>query len=287
MDSRERRERFRAVLSGDECVFPASVFDPLSARIAEDLGFEVGMLAGSVASLVVLGAPDLVVLTLDELAQQVRRICRAADLSLLVDADHGYGNALNAMRTVEELETAGVAALSIEDTRLPPGGSSPELISLEEGVGKIRAALSARQDPSLVILGRTGAARIAGIGEALARAKAYEREGVDGIFLVGLESVGELEAARAELRVPLVLGGGPPQLTDAARLAEHGVRIALQGHAPFRAALKATYDTLRALRQGTPPGELRESVAPRELVERLSRAADYAHWQSEFVTGKG
>src|SRR5215470_19519215 len=106
-----RRERFRALLAGSRCVHPGSVFDPISARIAEDLGFEIGMFAGSVASMAVLGAPDLIVLTLSEFAAQAYRINRAGGLPLLVDADHGYGNALNVKRTVEELETAGVAAM--------------------------------------------------------------------------------------------------------------------------------------------------------------------------------
>ena len=116
-----RRTRFRGILAGKACVHPASVHDAVAARIAADLGFEMGMFAGSVASLAVLGAPDLIVLTLSEFADQAYRIGRAADLPLLVDADHGYGNALNVMRTVEELENAGVAALSIEDTALPRG----------------------------------------------------------------------------------------------------------------------------------------------------------------------
>src|SRR5687768_7579288 len=98
-----RRERYRAVLAGRESVQPGSVFDPISARIAEDLGFEVGMYAGSVASLTVLGAPDLILLTLTEFAAQAYRINRAGSLPLMVDADHGYGNALNVKRTVEEL----------------------------------------------------------------------------------------------------------------------------------------------------------------------------------------
>src|SRR6476661_1957268 len=119
MNWTDRRRRFRAILGGDRCVHPGSVFDPISARIAEDLGFEVGMFAGSTASLTVLGAPDIIVLTLTEFAEQAYRICRAGDLPLLCDADHGYGNALNVMRTVEELEAAGVAGLSIEDTELP------------------------------------------------------------------------------------------------------------------------------------------------------------------------
>src|SRR5258708_24018112 len=119
MDWTERRRRFRAICAGTRCVRPASVFDAISARIAEDLGFEIGMFAGSVASLAVLGAPDLIVITLTEFAEQAYRINRAGNLPLLVDADHGYGNPLNAKRTVEELETAGVPALTIEDTVLP------------------------------------------------------------------------------------------------------------------------------------------------------------------------
>src|SRR5690348_13063995 len=165
----DRRRRFRAILNGDRCYHPASVFDPLSARIAQDLGFEVGMFAGSTASLTVLGAPDLILITLSEFAGQAYRINRAFDLPLLVDADHGYGNALNVMRTVQELETAGVAALTIEDTVLPRafGEAKPSLISIEEGIGKMRAALAAREDPSLVVIGRTSAPSITGLADGI------------------------------------------------------------------------------------------------------------------------
>src|SRR5260370_40870674 len=119
MNWTERRERFRAILSGSRCVHPGSVYDAISARIAEDLGFEVGIFSGSIGSMSVLGAPDLIVLTLTEFAAQAYRIGRAGNPPLLVDADHGYGNALNVKRTVEELETSGVAAIMLEDTRLP------------------------------------------------------------------------------------------------------------------------------------------------------------------------
>ena len=132
MDWTGRRERYRALIEGDGCIHPGSVYDPISARIAEDLGFEVGMLGGSIASMAVLGAPDLIVMTLTEFAGQVYRICRADELPLMVDADHGYGNALNVMRTVEELEAAGVSGLTIEDTQLPPpyGAEGPRLLTL-------------------------------------------------------------------------------------------------------------------------------------------------------------
>ena len=150
----ERRKRYRQVLEGNVCVHPASVFDAMSARMAESLGFEVGMFAGSIGS--GISAPDLVVLTLTEFAEQIRRIARGSDLPLMVDADHGYGNALNVMRTVEELETSGVAALTIEDTVLPTpfGGQGEGLISTEEMLGKLRGR-GCTSRPSLVILGRT------------------------------------------------------------------------------------------------------------------------------------
>ena len=286
MDWTDRRERFRSVLEGETCVHPGSVFDPISARIAEDLGFEVGMFAGSVASMTVLGAPDLIVLTLSEFAAQAYRINRAGDLPLLVDADHGYGNALNVKRTVEELETAGVAALSIEDTDLPqPFGTlgRTRLLSVEEGVGKMRAALAGRQDSRLVIAGRTSAPAVTGIDDAIARALAYEATGVDALFMVGIRTRAEVEAVAGAVRLPLVLGGLSPELRDRDWLGAQGVRVALQGHQPFAAAVNAVHETLRALREGTPPGEL-EGVAPPDLMRRVTRDADYRGWMEEFLS---
>ena len=183
----DRRERYRAVLAGSACIHPGSVHDAISARIAEELGFEVGMFAGSIASFTVLGAPDLIVLTLTEFAAQAYRINRAGKLPLMVDADHGYGNALNVMRTVQELETSGVAGLMIEDTSLPRafGEKKPTVISIEEGIGKMRAALAAREDKSLVVIGRTSAPAINGLVDGIKRLKAYEKEGVDALFIAG------------------------------------------------------------------------------------------------------
>jgi carboxyvinyl-carboxyphosphonate phosphorylmutase len=281
----ERRERFRAILAGAKCVHPGSVFDPISARIAEELGFEVGMFAGSIASFTVLGAPDLIVLTLTEFADQAHRICRAGNLPLLCDADHGYGNALNVMRTVEELETAGIAALSIEDTALPqPFGSKgkAQLLSIEEGVGKMRAAVAARQDGGLVIAGRTSAASITSVADAIARAKAYEAAGVDAIFLVGVKTRADLDAIAGGIGLPLILGGVGKELVDLAYLSERNVRVCLQGHQPFMAAVQAVHDTLKALRDGTPPDRL-ERVADDEMMKRLTRNGDYARWSKDWL----
>ena len=279
-----RREQFRSVLSGSKCVYPGSVFDPLSARIAEELGFEVGMFAGSVASMTVLGAPDLIVLTLTEFAEQAHRICRAGNLPLLCDADHGYGNALNVMRTVEELETAGVAGLSIEDTDLPVpfGGGKPRLLSVEEGVGKMKAAVAARHDPGLVIAGRTSAPSMTSLADTIVRAKAYAASGVDAIFLIGIKSRADLDAIAAEVKLPLILGGAGKEIMDRDLLAQRGVRVCLQGHQPFAAAVRAVHDTLRALREGTPPEKI-ETAASDEVMKRLTRNDGYARWMKDWL----
>lgn len=285
----ERRERFRAILGGAACIYPASVFDPVSARIAEDLDFELGMFAGSIASLVVLGAPDLTLITLTEFAEQAHRICRAGKLPLLVDADHGYGNALNVMRTVEELETAGIAALTIEDTALPQAfgaGGRVELLSIEEGIGKMKAALAARRDPRLAIVGRTSALAVTGLEDAMKRAQAYAAAGVDAMFFLGVKKREQLHAIRAGCRVPIVLGGVGSELSDRGYLGTQGVPICLQGHQPFMAAVAAVRATMQALRDGVPPSEL-ANIAPAQLLQQLNRDADYARWTQDFLGGKG
>ena len=284
MAFRKRREALRSILSGSACIRPGSVYDATSIRIARDLGFELGMFGGSVASLAVLGDPDIALITLTELAEQMRRMSRAADLPVLVDADHGYGNALNVRRTIEELETAGAAGLTIEDTLLPQafGQSATQLIPLEEGVGKMKAALDARRDASLVVIGRTGAVSITSLDDAIVRARAYAAAGVDALFFTGIKTRTELEAIAAATTLPIVLGGAPEDMADPIYLASKRVRIALQGHAPFAAATQAVYETLKALREGLPPKALK-GLASSELTGRVTREAAVRARSREFL----
>ena len=279
-----RRQRFRAILAGSACVHPGSVFDPISARIAEDIGFEIGMFAGSIASLTIIGAPDLVIITLTEFADQIRRITRAGTIPLLVDADHGYGNALSVMRTVQELESAGVAAMTIEDTLLPTahGTSTPQLLSRDEGLGKIRAALAARTDPDTVIVARTSAVAIAGLDEAVARARLYTEAGADALFFTGIGRKPELEAIRAVSPLPIVLGGSDGDLGGREGMAQLGVRVALQGHQPFMAAVRAVQETLQALRDGTPPKSLTNQPSA-ALMKQVTRDSRYATAARDFL----
>ena len=145
----------------------------------------------------------------------------------------------------------------------------PTLISIEEGVGKMKAALSARQDKKLVIAGRTSALAITGVDDAIKRARAYEAAGVDAIFLAGGVTVEAIEAVSAEIQIPLITGGGAGPLGDLDWMAAHRVRVALQGHAPFSAAVQAVYNTLKALRDGTKPSDLHR--------HRLGRADAESH----------
>jgi len=266
---------------------PASVWDPLSARVAESVGFEVGMLAGSVASATTLAAPDLIVLTLTEFADQIRRITRASDLSLMLDADHGYGNALNVRRTIEECEHAGAAGLSIEDTALPipfGSGEGETLLSLEEGVGKMKAALSARRDKSFVIAGRTSAPRIEGTEGTVRRLKAYAEAGVDAVFAVGLESVEQLDAIRAATgRLPIIVGSAPASVPRD-ELAKRGARILIQGHPVLAAVAKALHETYAHLHSGGKPADLAPRIATNKEMDALLRADQYKAWRKEFLS---
>src|ERR1700709_2464091 len=284
MPFRKRREKLRAILSSSRCIRPASVHDAISIRIAQDLGFEIGMFGGSVASLAVLSDPDITLITLTELGEQMRRMTRASTLPVLVDADHGYGNALNVRRTVQEVEAAGAAGLTIEDTLLPQafGQAKTQLISLDEGVGKMKAALDGRGDPSLVIIGRTGAVSITGLDDAIARAKAYEATGVDALFFTGIKDRGELEAISAATKLPIVLGGAPEERTGLIYLPSLRGRIALQAHAPFAAATQAVYETLKALRDGASPKNLK-GLPSAELTARAMREADSKARTNEFL----
>jgi carboxyvinyl-carboxyphosphonate phosphorylmutase len=287
MTPTEQRNRLRAYFKGTKCLSPASVYDPLSARAAQAAGFEIGMLAGSVASQTTLGAPDLIVLTLTEFADQVRRIMRAVDLSLIVDADHGYGNALNVMRTVEELEHSGVSAMSLEDTVLPtPYGQAEgkdDLISVNEMVGKLKAGVLARRDPSLIIAGRTAALKVEGTEGTVARVKAYAATGVDAIFIIGLEKLEQLEAVQAAANgLPIIVGSAPPALKRE-ELAARGARILLQGHQPVAAAVKALRETYDHLFKGGDPAELKSRIASAQEMDKITGMETYRKWQRDFL----
>ena len=317
MNFTQRRERFRAVLAGDECVSPAPVHDAISARIAEELGFEIGFMPGPIAQAVLLGAPNhhMVMVTLSEMAEHIGHMCRASGISLYAGAHHGYGNALNVMRTVEELESAGISCLTIDDQVEPvPFGTEirgwrghttdveEQLIPLDESVGKMKAALAARQDPNLVIAARNSGLIAGSIPEAIRRVKAFEKAGVDAVHLeLGLPRDVEgyqggktdpemtdlatkgLEAVHAETKLPLLTGQEVDRF-DNQFLAANGIRIGRRGNLTFRAAVKAMYDTLKALREGKSTADLAPTLISPELLAQVTRQSQYNEWFKNFMT---
>lgn len=284
MNATEQRLRMRAILNGNQCLSPASVYDGLSARLAQDVGYTLGILSGSVSSNSTLASPDLIVLTLTEFADQIRRIMRASDISLLVDADHGYGNALNVMRTVIECEHAGVSAMSIEDTALPLrfGQEKDELISTPEMIGKLKAAVAARKDPSTVIAGRTAALKVEGTEATCARAKAYAACGVDCIFAVGVESLDQVKAIHEASKLPIIVGSAPASIKREAFFAA-GARVLLQGHQPLAAAVKVLREVYTHLYNGGAPADLKSKIASNEEMDKMTHNDEYKQWIKSFM----
>jgi carboxyvinyl-carboxyphosphonate phosphorylmutase len=253
------RRSLRDILASQECLIASSVFDPVSARFAHALGSEVGVMGGSVASHTVLGAPDIVLLTASELVEQARRICRTDAVNLIVDADHGYGNALNTMRTVQELQAAGVAATCIEDSVLPrqfDASDTQGLVSIEEGIKKMKAAVQARGHGPMLVVARTNANASAGPVEAARRFAAYQQTGVDALFIPYLKKKEELEIITKDIKLPMIVGGADVSIFDKADLIRRGVRVWLWGHQPFGIAAQALFDAMKAVQDGAKPGDL-------------------------------
>jgi len=279
------RKKLREILSGERSVLMASVFDPISARIAQELGCEAGLMGGSLASMAVLGAPDLIILTLTELADQVYRCTRASMVPLVVDGDHGYGNALNVMRTVQELEHAGAAAVSIEDTLLPRAFGStdaPQLISIDEGVGKMKAAMAARGDSDFVVIGRTSATAISGVVDAIARLQAYESAGVDALMLPGVRTREELDRIAEATTLPLVVGGIPESMCEPEYLASRRGRLWSGGHHTFNVAVKALHDAMEAVHEGMLAPKL-AGAASKDLMDAAVNGGSYTASIKRFL----
>ena len=227
------RERFRTVLSRPDCTLAANIFDPLSARIAHMLDYEVCFLSGSVHKVANLAVPDIVLVNMSDLVDVCRRITRIADVSLMHDGEDGFGNAVNVVRSVKELEAAGVSAIEIEDAIPPTRFNQGDLglFSQKEQVGKLEAALAARTDPMTAVVARTTALAQFPLDEALERIKAYSKTGVDAIRLAGLKTRDQLEAVHKATPLPLTVLSPPDGMAnDREFLAANGVSILMAGN---------------------------------------------------------
>lgn len=262
----------RQACAGGAIAVPG-VFNPLVAMLAERLGFRAVYLSGGALS-AGHGVPDVGLLSVNDFAEEARRITLATKLPLLCDADTGFGEALNVERTVRLYEAAGAAGLHLEDQQLPKRCghlSGKQLVDPETMAAKIRAAVRARRDPDFVIIARTDARGVEGFDAAVARAKLYLAAGADGIFPEALES--EAEFARFAQEVPTLLLAnmtefGKSPLLDVETLGRLGYRLVLYPLTAFRAAMKAAEITLAEL--------LREGQQRSALPRMMTRAELYA-----------
>lgn len=229
--SHARALRDRVAAAG--CLQVPGVYDGLSALLVERAGFEVAFLSGASLSYTRFGRPDLGLVSMDEVAQAVGVIRERTALPLIVDADTGFGNALNVQRTVREFEKAGASAIQLEDQLAPKRCghmAGKQVVPAAEMVGKIRAALDARRDPDTVIVARTDAHGVEGFDAALARAVAYAEAGADWVFYEGPDTVEQMRAVAAAVRRPLVhnlVEGGRTPVTRVDQLRELGYKVAL------------------------------------------------------------
>jgi len=281
-----KNEMYRALLEKPAVTLAANIFDPLSARIAQIIGYDLLVLSGSVGKASNLAAPDIVISTLPDVQDQIRRITRNTDIPIMVDAEDGFGNAVNVWRCVRELEAAGVSGIEIEDNVVPRqfGVEDLGLNPVATQVGKLRAAVAARTDPTTVIIARTATWR-ADREHALERIKAYAATGAAAFMLTGVKSKADIEAShKAAPNIPITILGPPPEVKDDARFcSDNNVKIIMLGNPTYLVAVKSIYDTLKFLKDGGDAVQLKEKQADPGLTRQIIRSDEFEKWQKEYM----
>jgi 2-methylisocitrate lyase-like PEP mutase family enzyme len=275
-------QRIRDLVADDTVLMPG-VYDALSARIAARVGFDIVFVSGYSVSATRLGEPDFGFVTQTEMAEAARAVCRVSDAPVIVDADTGYGNPLNVIRTVRELQDAGAAGVFLEDQVWPKKCghmAGKQVIPTEDHAAKLRAAADARGERDLFIVARTDARQPLGLDEAIERCLAYKEAGADALFVEAPQSVDELEQIADRLPGPLVANmierGATPQLTRS-ELRDLGFSLIVCPLAALFAAARAVTDVLTELRDSeTTAGVLDSLMAFDELNELVGLEARYA-----------
>lgn len=283
----DKAAQLRRLLAGPDLLLLPGVYDAQSAKLAVQAGFKAIYLSGSAIAMSQFNYPDIGLVTLTEVMEQLRRVFAAAGVPVVVDVDTGYGNVVNVLRTVREAEAAGAAAIQLEDQVFPKRCGhfeGKEVIPTNEMVGKIKGAVAARKG-DLVIIGRTDARAIHGLEDAISRSRAYVDAGADVIFLEAPQSKEELAQIGRALKVPLLInvveGGKTPQLS-LQELQELGYKIVLYPTACIRAVaqtLRSLYQTLWA--KGSTADILDRLVSFSER-NQITGLAWYDEWAKKY-----
>jgi len=261
----------------------------LTARIIQEAGFKVVLFTGAGFANTELAVPDLGLMTMSEVVQQVGRITEAVEIPVIADADTGYGNPLNVWRTVRELERAGAAGIIIEDQTWPKRCGhfeGKQVIDREEMIAKVKAAVDARRDQDTVIIARTDARAVFGIQEAIERARAYAEAGADATFVEAPRTVEELELIPRSIPVPqmanMVEGGKTPVL-PLNRLEAMGFKLIAYANAALRGAIKGMQIVLSGLARDGTTEDVLDYMVTWEERQRLVRLEEYKALETRYV----
>lgn len=256
----------RDLLNNRAMIMAPGAYDAWSAKLIEKAGFPAVYMTGYGVSASVLGKPDIGLLTMSEMVTAAKNIVAAVNIPVIADADNGYGGTLNVVRTVNEYEQAGVAAIQFEDQVSPKRCGhmeGKEVVPMEEMVAKIKAAVYARKDPDFVIIARTDARAVVGFDEALKRAKAYEAAGADVVFFEAPQSLEEMVLVSKEIKVPLLANmveKGKTPLIPASELNKMGYNIIIYPVSLLYSATKALQGMLEQLKSDETTANMLESM---------------------------
>lgn len=285
-------ERLRKAY-GAHCIAVPGVFNALVARMVQEAGFEAMYLSGAALSAGLAAIPDVGLLSADEFVEQARYLTQASNVPLIVDIDTGFGAPLNVERTVRRMEEAGVAGVQIEDQQLPKRCghlSGKKLVEAEEMEQKIRAAVSARRDPSFVIIARTDARGVTGFEDSVDRARRYVAAGADVIFPEAMETADEFARFAGALDVPLIANMtefGRSPLLSVQELDDLGYRMALFPVTTFRTAMRAAEKTLEEIKsRGTQRDVVDQMLTRAQLYDLLEYDGYEARDRGYFGRGK-
>jgi len=282
----EKRAAFRRRLAGEELLLLPGAFNPLSARLIEEQGFDGVYISGAVLS-ADLGLPDIGLTTLSEVAARSGQIARVTEVPALVDADTGFGEPMNVARSVQVLEDAGVAGLHIEDQVNPKRCGhldGKQVVDETTALRRIRAATDARRDPNLLVMARTDIRAVEGLPAAVDRAKALVDAGADAIFPEAMRTLEEFETVASAVDVPVLANMtefGKSELFTTAQLAAAGVRMVIYPVSLLRIAMGAAERGLQTLRRD---GSLQAEVEGMQTRARLYELLDYpsyAHFDED------
>ena len=268
--SRSKPEMIRAIMDSDEPLVTPGVFDPLSAKLAEAAGFNAALMSGF-ALTASMGLCDVGVISFSEMLERTRLISDAVDIPILCDADSGFGNYLNVTRCVEDLERAGIAGVIFDDQLQPHNRTGRPMISQEEMVGKLEAAIAARRNPNFQIMVRTDAAPTLGVDAAIERGRAYAATGIDAFLALDVREIDDMKRVVQSVDVPAVavISLPHPPVLSVPELTAIGFKVIWPSIPTLFAAVKSMWDVLVTLRETGSLESVRSSLAETKFITDL------------------